>query len=290
MSDLDHIHSQIVRAAISAPYLQRDEEHGLARRWCEARDEKALHRLVTSHIRLVVAIASRFRHYGLPLADLVQEGHVGLLEAAKRFEPARELRFSTYAAWWIRAAIQDHVLRNVSIVRGGSSSAQKSLFFKVRRLRARLMQRAALDPKFDVQGSIAETLGVAREDVAAMEARLAREDLSLNAPLSGETAGASDRQDALVDMNPLPDEVAAASLDAPRRSGWLNRALERLSDRERLVIEARRLRDDDGITLEAIGRRLGLSKERVRQIESRALEKLRTALLSDRGDAFRAAA
>ncbi|SDR01532.1 RNA polymerase, sigma 32 subunit, RpoH [Rhizobiales bacterium GAS191] len=289
MSDLGHIHNEIARTAMSAPYLQRDEEHDLARRWCDTKDEKALHRLVTSHIRLVVAIASRFRHYGLPLADLVQEGHVGLLEAAARFEPDRQLRFATYAAWWIRAAIQDHVLRNVSIVRGGSSSAQKSLFFNVRRLRARLMQMAANDPDFDVQARIAAALGVSREDVAAMEARLARDDLSLNQPLSGEApAGASDRQDALVDANPLPDEIAAASLDAPRRAGWLDRALARLTDRERMVIEARRLRDDEHVTLEAVGKRLGVSKERVRQIESQALVKLKAALVSDRGDAFMA--
>lgn len=285
MSDLGHIHSQFVRAAMSAPYLGRDEEHQLARRWCEAGDEKALHRLATSHIRLVVAIASRFRHYGLPLADLVQEGHVGLLEAASRFEPSRQLRFSTYAAWWIRAAIQDHVLRNVSIVRGGSSTAQKALFFGVRRLRARLTQAAGPNSYFDVEAKIAELLGVSREDVAAMEARLGRDDLSLNVPLTGE-GQRPDRQGALIDEAPLPDEIAEASLDAPRRASWLERGLQHLTERERMVIEARRLREDEGLTLEMIGRRLGLSKERVRQIENRALEKLRAALLLDSGEAF----
>jgi RNA polymerase sigma-32 factor len=289
MLDLGGIHKQVVKAAISAPYLQREEELDLAVRWSTEQDEEALHALTSSHIRLVIAIASRFRNYGLPLADLIQEGHVGLLEAAARFEPEREVRFSTYAAWWIRAAVQDYVLRNWSIVRGGTSSAQKSLFFNLRRLRAKLAQSAADAPTFDVQTRIAEAIGVSRQDVETMEVRLTAQDLSLNTPLSGdEVDSASDRQDFLVDASPLPDEIVADSLDARRRAGWLQRAMAMLSDRERLIIEARRLREDEIVTLEAVGQRLGISKERVRQIENRALDKLKKALLSDRGGAFAA--
>ncbi|MFI4997909.1 MAG: RNA polymerase factor sigma-32 [Hyphomicrobiales bacterium] len=289
MPDLGGIHKEVVKAAMSAPYLQRDEERDLALRWNDARDEEALHVLVSSHIRLVIAIASRFRHYGLPLADMIQEGHLGLLEAAARFEPEREVRFSTYAAWWIRAAVQDYVLRNRSIVRGGTSSTQKSLFFNLRRLRARLAQAAADDASIDVQASIAAAIGVSRQDVEAMEARLSGPDLSLNAsPLGEVERPASERQEFLVDTSPLPDEIVAEEVDAGRRAGWLRRAMAMLTERERLIIEARRLREDEAATLEAVGKRLGISKERVRQIEARALDKLKEALERDPAGAFAA--
>jgi RNA polymerase sigma-32 factor len=287
MPDLDGIHKEVVKAAMSAPYLQRDEERDLALRWNDARDEEALHVLVSSHIRLVIAIASRFRHYGLPLADMIQEGHLGLLEAAARFEPEREVRFSTYAAWWIRAAVQDFVLRNRSIVRGGTSSTQKSLFFNLRRLRAQLAQAAADDASIDVHASIAAAIGVSRQDVEAMEARLSGPDLSLNAsPLGEVEQPASERQEFLVDTGPLPDEIVAEEVDAGRRAGWLRRAMAMLTERERLIIEARRLREDEAATLEAVGKRLGISKERVRQIEARALDKLKEALERDPAGAF----
>jgi len=287
MSDLGGIHREVVKAALSAPYLEREEERELAARWCEGQDEEALHALVSSHIRLVIAIASRFRHYGLPLADMIQEGHLGLLEAAARFEPEREVRFSTYAAWWIRAAIQDYVLRNRSIVRGGTSSSQKSLFFNLRRMRARLSQRAAGDATVDIHARIAEAMGVSRQDVETMEARLSGPDLSLNASPSGETEkGATDRQDFLIDSSPLPDEAVADEIDTHRRAGWLKLALARLTERERLIIEQRRLREDEPVTLEAVGKRLGISKERVRQIEARALDKLRQTLERDGQGAF----
>jgi RNA polymerase sigma-32 factor len=291
MSEFGAIHRQMVKAASAAPYLSRSEERDLARRWRDEGDEEALHLIASSHIRLVLATASRFRHYGLPFADLVQEGSVGLLEAAARFEPGRDVRFSTYACWWIRAAIQDFVLRNWSIVRGGTSSAQKSLFFNLRRLRAQLAHLAFHDPSVDVHGRIAASIGVARSDVEIMDMRLSGQDTSLNSSSSGrESQTASERQDYLIDAAPLPDEIASDSIDAKRRADWVRRALALLSDRERLIITARQFNEGEVATLDAIGRRLGISKERVRQIENRALVKLRKALLSDHAEAFIASA
>jgi RNA polymerase sigma-32 factor len=268
----------MVSAARAAPFLARDEEHGLAIRWRDARDERALHVLTRAHMRLVIATAVRFRHYGLPVADLVQEGHVGLLEAAARFDPDREVRFSTYASWWIKASIQDYVLRNWSIVRGGTSSAQKALFFNLRRLRAKLARNDGSDVLRTLHADIAKSLGVSTADVALMDARLSGPDVSLNAPVGdGDTAAVVERGDFLVDDRPLPDALAELAIDANRRAGWLQDALASLTDRELNVLRARRLVEESA-TLEALGDRLGISKERVRQIETRALEKLRDAL------------
>ncbi len=266
----------LIRAAMKAPYLAREEEHELAVRWKSGHDQDALHRMTMAHMRLVIAMAARFRGFGLPMSDLVQEGHVGLLEAAARFEPEREVRFSTYATWWIRASIQDYILRNWSIVRGGTSSAQKALFFNLRRLRARLNQKSELSSA-DLYKRISDTLGVSESDVALMDSRLSGPDASLNAPVTDE-GGASDRMDFLVSDAPLPDEVAGETIDVERRSEWLAAALKELNERELRIIRERRLRDS-GATLEALGERLGISKERVRQIENRALEKLKAALL-----------
>jgi RNA polymerase sigma-32 factor len=275
MAYLVGVGRQLVAAAKSAPFLDRDEERELAQRWKLQRDENALHQLTRAHMRLVIAIAVRFRHYGLPIADLIQEGHVGLLEAAARFDPAREVRFSTYATWWIRAAIQDYILRNWSIVRGGTSSAQKALFFNLRRLRARLMSSGGSAVVFD---RIAEALGVSRSDVEFMDSRLSGSDVSLNAPVSdGDLATPSRRLDFLRDDGPLPDEIVGGALDADRRAGWLADALRCLSKRELDILRERRL-VENATTLESLGTRLGISKERVRQIENRALEKLRRAL------------
>ena len=242
------------------------------------RDEDALHQLAAAHMRLVIAIAARFRHYGLPMADLIQEGHVGLLEAGARFEPDREVRFSTYATWWIRASIQDYILRNWSIVRGGTSSAQKALFFNLRRLRARMSQAAGSNSTVDIHQQIATAVGVSRTDVAVMDARLSGSDMSLNAPLTEDNGGSTERMDFLTDTAPLPDEAVGDAIDSERRVKWLRSALTVLSDRELKIVRARRLADESA-TLESLGDRLGISKERVRQIESRAIEKLRRALL-----------
>lgn len=266
-----------VKAAMNAPFLDRLEERNLAMRWRKADDENALHQLAHAHMRLVMAVAMRFRHYGLPVADLVQEGHVGLLEAASRFEPEREVRFSTYATWWIRASIQDYVLRNWSIVRGGTSSAQKALFFNLRRLRARLAQNG--DDGQSAHQQIAMALGVSVADVEGMNARLSGPDVSLNAPLSDEESSSAERGDFLVDTGPLADEIVSSRIDGERRLQWLREAMSTLSERELHILRARQLQDE-AKTLETLGGELGISKERVRQIESRALEKLRRTLLS----------
>ena len=271
---------ELIKAAAEAPFLERDEEKLLAIAWRERGDRDALHKLTAAHMRLVIALSAKFRHYGLPLSDLVQEGHVGLLEAAARFAPERDVRFSTYATWWIRASIQDYVLRNWSIVRGGTSSAQKALFFNLRRLRARLAQGSETLSSAEVYREIAAALGVPVADVAMMDSRLSGPDASLNAPLTDEGGNASDRQDFLVSDAPLPDEVVGETIDLERRSGWLNTALGALNERELKIIRERRLREE-GATLESLGERLGISKERVRQIENRALEKLRTALVRE---------
>src|ERR671921_506532 len=168
MGEISGVRRRFVRAAMNAPFLEREEERLLAVRWKDNKDEAALHQLTAAHMRLVIALASRFRHYGLPMADLVQEGHVGLLEAAARFEPERDVRFSTYATWWIRASVQDYILRNWSIVRGGTSSAQKALFFNLRRLRARLSKTTGPINEPSLYEEIAIAIGVSRGDVALM--------------------------------------------------------------------------------------------------------------------------
>jgi RNA polymerase sigma-32 factor len=279
MGEISGVRRRFVRAAMNAPFLEREEEHLLAVRWKEHGDEAALHQLTAAHMRLVIALAARFRHYGLPMADLVQEGHVGLLEAAARFEPEREVRFSTYATWWIRASVQDYILRNWSIVRGGTSSAQKALFFNLRRLRARLTRGGEERIASDVHAKIAEAIGVSRADVALMDARLSAPDTSLNAPvLDADSSSSAEKVEFLVDNSPLPDESVTEVIDSERRIRWLRQALEVLNERELRILRARRLNDEQ-VTLEFLGDRLGISKERVRQIENRALEKLKRALI-----------
>ncbi|RCS24031.1 RNA polymerase factor sigma-32 [Phyllobacterium salinisoli] len=269
----------MIRSAMAAPYLEREEERELAIRWKEKRDQEALHRITSAHMRLVISMASRFRRFDLPMSDLVQEGHVGLLEAAVRFEPEREVRFSTYATWWIRASMQDYILRNWSIVRGGTSSTQKALFFNLRRLRARLVQEDEALSQADVYHRISVRLGVSTADVELMDFRLSGPDSSLSTPVSGDDSSNLERMDFLVDDSPLQDEIVEGAIDSERRSSWLTQALAVLNERELHIIRERRL-DDEGATLEALGESLGISKERVRQIENRALEKLKTALLS----------
>ncbi|MCR9079200.1 MAG: RNA polymerase factor sigma-32 [Hyphomonadaceae bacterium] len=272
---------RFVRKAMKAPMLEAEHELNLARRWREQDDERALHELTTAYMRLVISMASKFRHYGLPLADLVQEGNVGLMQAAARFEPAREVRFSTYAAWWIRSSIQDYVLRNWSIVRTGTTAAQKSLFFNLRRLRAKIDDTGDAIMTVENRKWVSEHLGVPERDVETMASRLSASDRSLNAPLA--TDGDAQWQDLLPDESATPDQVVMEERDNAKRKQWIAEALQVLNDRETLIISERRL-SEDTVTLEVLGKRLGISKERVRQIEHQALNKLRKALTKLVGD------
>jgi RNA polymerase sigma-32 factor len=270
------VNREFIRESMSTALLSRERELWLARLWREAGDEAALHELVMAYMRLVISTAARFRNYGLPMSDLVQEGATGLMQAAARFEPEREVRFSTYAAWWIRSAMQDYILRNWSVVRTGTTAAQKALFFNLRRLRAKIGDGAGGPLDEAGRAFIASELSVHTDEVEAMEMRLAGGDQSLNATIS--PTGEDEWQDFLADERPTPEETVMFARDSRTRSIWLAQALAELTDREQIIIKERRLRDD-ARTLEELGRDLGISKERVRQIEHRALEKLKVSLL-----------
>ncbi len=272
---------KFVKLAMAAPMLDRDHELNLARRWRDDHDEDALHELCTAYMRLVVAVASRFRHYGLPMSDLVQEGNVGLMLAAARFEPERELRFSTYATWWIRSCVQDFILRNWSIVRTGTTTAQKSLFFNLRRLRVLLRDPSEGGLSPESRTYVATQLRVDEKDVDRMAARLSASDRSLNAPIGED--GEAEWQDLLADETALPEDETMLTRDRATRSAWLAEALADLTEREMMIIRERRL-VEDGVTLESLGQKLGVSKERVRQIEHQALNKLKSALMRIVGD------
>jgi RNA polymerase sigma-32 factor len=266
----------LMRESMSAALLTREREQLLARRWRDDADEEALHELVLAYMRLVISVAAKFRNYGLPVGDLVQEGSAGLMQAAARFDPERGVRFSTYATWWIRSAIQDYILRNWSVVRTGTTAAQKSLFFNLRRLRAKVDDGLGARLTADGRAQIAAALSVDVAEVEAMETRLSGSDQSLNATVGPE--GDDQWQDFLADERPSPEETVMFARDGQTRSAWLAQALTELSDREQVIIKERRLRDD-ARTLEQLGRDLGISKERVRQIEQRALQKLKTSIV-----------
>jgi RNA polymerase sigma-32 factor len=281
---------RFIRRAMKAPLLARAHEHDLARRWRDTGDQAALDELIGAYGRMVVSAALKFRHYGLPVGDLIQEGHIGLMQAAARFEPSRDVRFATYAQWWIRAAIQDFVLRNWSIVRTGTTAAHKSLFFNLRRVRAKLGNSAADSMDGDTRAAVAGALGVNVSDVIEMEGRLSGGDRSLDAPVASDDGSTRSWGDTLVDREPDPEATTMDLHDAAARARLVRDALGDLSPRERAVIEARRLADDENaVTLERLGARLGVSKERVRQIEARALGKLKAALtkrIADPADLF----
>ena len=264
-----------IAAAMDAPLLEREHEVELARRWRDEKDDAALHEIINAHIRLVVRIASKFRGYGLPVGDLIQEGNTGLLEAANRFDPDRNVRFSTYATWWILAAMQEYIVRNSSIVRIGTTPAQKSLFFNLRKLRARLTDNNGGQMTDGERRLIATELGVPVAAVERMESHLSRPDQSLNASI-----GESDSDefvDLLADDSPTPEAIVGDLIDSETRSRWIGEAMDHLTAREREVI-TRRFLNDDKITLAEIGESFGVTKERVRQIEGKALSKLRHAL------------
>lgn len=278
-SGSDSISYNLMKASINARYLDKEEELALVIRWRESQDDDALHEIIKSHMRLVISVSNKFKRYNLPLGDLVQEGCIGLLEAATRFALDRGVRFSTYATWWIRASMQDYVLRNWSIVRGGTSSAQKSLFFNLRRLRAKLTSENQELSKEELYQQISKHVGVSVNDVEALDFRFSAIDNSLSASVSQDEDNTMQKIDMVVDQAPLQDQVVEENIDSCRRKEWLARALHVLNERELTIIRTRRL-GDENVTLESLGTTLGISKERVRQIEARALQKLRNALLT----------
>ena len=272
--------SVMSRKAMKAELLDAETELMLAYAWRDQRDEKALHRLINAYMRLAISMAAKFRRYGAPMNDLIQEAGLGLMKAADKFDPDRGVRFSTYAVWWIKASIQDYVMRNWSMVRTGSTSNQKSLFFNMRRVQAQLEREASqrgeqLD-RYQLHQLIATEVGVPLHDVEMMDGRLSGSDYSLNATQSVEDEG-REWIDLLEDEAEQANESFESSHDTDQLRVWLLDALNGLSDRERLIIRERKLREEPR-TLESLGVELGLSKERVRQVEAAAFGKMRKFL------------
>jgi len=257
------------------PMLEPQEEYMLAKSWREHGDRDAAHRLVTSHLRLVARIAMGYRGYGLPIGEVVSEGNVGLMQAVKRFDPDKGFRLATYAMWWIRAAIQEYILRSWSLVKMGTTAAQKKLFFNLRRMKGQIKALEDGDLRPDQVKQIATKLGVPEDDVISMNRRLAG-DSSLNAPVRNDSES-GEWQDWLVDDTMDQETALAESEEAQRRRGMLNNALKGLNERERRVFEARRLAEDP-LTLEELSAEFGVSRERIRQIEVRAFEKVQAAV------------
>ena len=256
------------------PMLEPSEEYMLAKRWREHGDSQAAHRLVTSHLRLVAKIAMGYRGYGLPISEVVSEGNVGLMQAIKRFEPDKGFRLATYAMWWIKAAIQEYILRSWSLVKMGTTANQKKLFFNLRKAKSRISALEDGDLRPEQVKEIATKLGVGEQDVIEMNRRLGG-DVSLNAPLREE--GEGEWQDWLVDDSAGQEAVLAAREEGENRLGALRDSLSVLNPRERRIFEARRLAEDP-ITLEELSTEFGVSRERVRQIEVRAFEKVQDAV------------
>jgi RNA polymerase sigma-32 factor len=259
------------------PMLEPQEEYMLAKRWREHGDGDAAHRLVTSHLRLVAKIALRYRGYGLPMAEVISEGNIGLMQAVKRFEPDRGFRLTTYAVWWIRATIQEFVLRSWSLVRVGTTANQKKLFFNLRKVKSRISALEEGAMRHDHVEQIAARLGVREQDVIDMNGRLGR-DVSLNAPLRDD-GDSGEWQDWLVDEAPSPERALAESEEFDERRKALAAALDVLAPgRERRIFEARRL-SEQPTRLEDLAEEFGVSRERVRQIEVRAFEKVQKAVM-----------
>jgi RNA polymerase sigma-32 factor len=258
------------------PMLEPNEEYMLAKRWREHTDSDAAERLVTSHLRLVARIAMGYRGYGLPIGEVISEGNVGLMQAVKRFEPDKGFRLATYAMWWIRASIQEYILRSWSLVKMGTTAAQKKLFFNLRRTKGQLQALEEGDLKPEHVKAIATKLGVPEEDVISMNRRLGG-DSSLNAPVRADMEGGGEWQDWLVDDTPNQGERFAENEELDQRRGHLTRAMADLNDRERRIFEARRLSEDPA-TLEDLSTEFGVSRERIRQIEVRAFEKVQKAV------------
>jgi RNA polymerase sigma-32 factor len=254
--------------------LERNQEFELAKRWRELGDRDAADQLVTSHLRLAAKIAMSYRGYGLPISEIIAEGNIGLMQALNRFEPERGFRFATYAIWWIRACIQDYILRSWSLVKIGTTANQKKLFFKLRSAKSKIAALESGDLRPDQVALIAESLDVTNQDVVDMNRRLGG-DKSINTPLR-EDSEAGELQDYLVDQSPSPEAIVVEQDETDHRHKALIAAIDVLDDRERRIFEARRLADEP-MTLEDLAAKFNVSRERIRQIEARAFEKVRKA-------------
>ena len=257
------------------PLLTQDEERDLAERWQREHDTQAAHKLVTSHLRLVAKIAMGYRGYGLPVAELISEGNIGMMQAVRRFDPDRGFRLATYAMWWIRAAMQEYILHSWSLVKMGTTAAQKKLFFNLRRLKGQMQAIDDGDLKPEQVNKIATELGVPEQDVVSMHRRLTAPDHSLNAPLRVD--GEGEWQDWLVDDNENQEQVLGEHEEFSGRQALLSQAMSGLNERERHILTERRLKEEPS-TLEELSHQYGISRERVRQIEARAFEKLQKAM------------
>jgi len=279
----------LTKRAMKAELLDAKTEYALAVAWRDNRDEAALHRLITAYMRLAVSMAMKFKRYSVSQQDLIQEAGVGLMKAAEKFDPDRGFRFSTYAQWWIKAAMQEFVMRNWSMVRTGTTTSQKSLFFNLKRVQAKIEREAQQNGKAlslaEKDVLIAEEIGVPLRDVEMMQGRMSGGDFSLNAPQSSDEE-TREWMDTLEDTSPQSAEVVEREQDLMTMRGWINKAMNALNDREKYIISQRKMADETR-TLESIGKELGLSKERVRQVEALALEKLRKRLETDVGKAAR---
>ncbi len=268
------------RTAMKAELLDAETELKLAYAWRDERDEEALHRLINAYMRLAISMASKFKRYGAPMNDLIQEAGLGLMKAADKFDPDRGVRFSTYAVWWIKASIQDYVMRNWSMVRTGSTSSQKSLFFNMRRVQARIEREAMAQGEeldgYQLREMIAHEVGVPLRDVEMMEGRLSGSDFSLNATQSVEDEG-REWIETIEDEGPRGDQLVEEDHDREALRSWLTDAMDKLNERERFIVRERKLRDAPR-TLESLGEELSLSKERVRQLEAAAFQKMRKHL------------
>ena len=276
----------LTRKAVKAELLDAETELQLAYAWRDSRDEAALHRLITAYMRLAISMAAKFKRYGAPMNDLVQEAGLGLMKAADKFDPDRGVRFSTYAVWWIKASVQDYVMRNWSMVRTGSTSSQKSLFFNMRRVQAQLEREAQqtgenLD-KHQLNQLIATEVGVPLNDVEMMDGRLSGSDFSLNATQASDEEG-REWIETLEDENARADLAVEEDYDQQRLADWLGVAMNALNDREQFIVRERKLIDSPR-TLESLGAELGLSKERVRQLEAAAFGKMRKYLEKNAGE------
>jgi RNA polymerase sigma-32 factor len=271
--------SRYFREIWSFPVLSEEEEYMLAVRWREQGDVESAHKLVTSHLRLVAKIAMGYRGYGVPVADLISEGNIGLMKAIKKFEPERGFRLATYAMWWIRAAITEYILRSWSMVKMGTLAAQKKLFFSLRRIKRQLniFDGEELEPENAKR--LAKHFDIGVDDVVVMNRRLAVRDISLNAPAKRDQEDGIEIQDLLTDGGPTPEHLAADSEELRHRRALLGRALDKLPERERHILAERWLKEEP-TTLEELGTVYGISRERVRQLEARALDKVRKSVIA----------